>query len=173
MLVEFFNDVGFLVGVFNVVMILCDCVVMVGNVFVDDKWIVVMSFIGLICVGQFFVIVCVKVFKLIVFEFGGKNLMIVCNDVDFDCVVDLVFFGLFLYQGQICMFCDKILVDWLIYDVFVEKLVVKMVNFVFINFDEQICVVGLIINFWQLCWIEVMVDVVVKVGVKVECGGEV
>ena len=172
MLAELFNDAGFPAGVFNVVTTSRDGAAMVGNAFVDDKRIAVMSFTGSTRVGQLLATACAKSFKPIVLELGGKNPMIVRKDADLDRAVDLAFFGSFLHQGQICMSCDKILVDRSIYDAFVEKLVAKTVNFVPTNPDEQTCVVGPIINSRQLRRIEAMVDAAVKAGAKVECGGE-
>jgi acyl-CoA reductase-like NAD-dependent aldehyde dehydrogenase len=172
MLAELFNDAGFPAGVFNVVTTSRDGAAMVGNAFVDDKRIAVMSFTGSTRVGQLLATACAKAFKPIVLELGGKNSMIVRKDADLDRAVDLAFFGSFLHQGQICMSCDKVLVDRSIYDAFVEKLVAKTVNFVPTNPDEQTCVVGPIINTRQLRRIEAMVDSAVKAGAKAECGGK-
>lgn len=172
MLAELFNDAGFPAGVFNVVTTSRDGAAMVGNAFVDDKRIAVMSFTGSTRVGQLLATACAKAFKPIVLELGGKNPMIVRNDADLDRAVDLAFFGSFLHQGQICMSCDKILVDRSIYDAFVEKLVAKTVNFAPTNPDEQTCVVGPIINSRQLHRIEAMVDAAVKAGAIAECGGK-
>lgn len=35
--------------------------------------------------------------KKVLFEFGGKNLLIVFDDVDFDCVVVNIVWGVYLY----------------------------------------------------------------------------
>ncbi|QEW23663.1 Benzaldehyde dehydrogenase [NAD(+)] (plasmid) [Marinibacterium anthonyi] len=171
MLAELFKDAGFPPGVFNVVTTSRDGAAMVGDAFVSDKRIAVMSFTGSTRVGQLLSTACAKAFKPIVLELGGKNPMIVLGDADLDRAVDLAFFGSFLHQGQICMSCDKILVARPLYDAFVEKLVAKTVNFVPTNPDEQTCVVGPIINTRQLRRIEATVDAALEVGAKAECGG--
>lgn len=48
-------------------------------------------FIGLMEVGVEVVVGCVCVFKFVIFEFGGKSVNIVFEDVDFECVVVGVF----------------------------------------------------------------------------------
>lgn len=171
MLAELFKDAGFPPGVFNVVTTSRHGAAMVGDAFVSDKRIAVMSFTGSTRVGQLLSTACAKAFKPIVLELGGKNPMIVLGDADLDRAVDLAFFGSFLHQGQICMSCDKILVARPLYDAFVEKLIAKTVNFVPTNPDEQTCVVGPIINTRQLRRIEATVDAALEAGAKAECGG--
>lgn len=172
MLAELFADAGFPDGVFNVVTTARDGAAMVGDKFVADKRVAVMSFTGSTRVGQLLSTACAKAFKPIVLELGGKNPMIVLEDADLDRAVDLAFFGSFLHQGQICMSCDKVLVHASLFDAFVEKLVAKTVNFVPTNPDEQTCVIGPIINERQLRRIEGMVDAATKAGAKVHCGGK-
>jgi acyl-CoA reductase-like NAD-dependent aldehyde dehydrogenase len=172
MLAELFADAGFPAGVFNVVTTSRDGAAMVGDSFVRDKRIDVLSFTGSTRVGQLLSSACANVFKPIMLELGGKNPMIVMDDADLDRAVDLAFFGSFLHQGQICMSCDKVLVHRSIYDSFVEKLVAKTVNFVPTNPEEQTCVIGPLINERQLRRVEAMVDDAVAAGANAKCGGK-
>ncbi|WP_246660159.1 aldehyde dehydrogenase family protein [Rhizobium sp. FKL33] len=171
MLAELFEEAGFPPGVFNVVTTSRDGAAMVGDQFVNDKRIAVISFTGSTRVGQALSTACANVFKPIVLELGGKNPMIVLEDADLDRAVDLAFFGSFLHQGQICMSCDKVLVHRSIIDEFVKRLVAKTINFVPTNPDEQTCVIGPIINSRQLRRIETMVEEAVREGAKAHCGG--
>lgn len=171
MLAELFADAGFPEGVFNVITTSRDGAAMVGETFVADSRIAVMSFTGSTRVGQLLSTACANAFKPIVLELGGKNPMIVLEDADLDRAVDLAFFGSFLHQGQICMSCDKILVHRSLHDAFLEKLVAKTVNFVPTNPDEQTCVIGPIINDRQLRRIEGMVDAACDAGARLHCGG--
>ena len=171
MLAELFSDAGFPPGVFNVVTTSRDGAAMVGDTFVKDKRVDVLSFTGSTRVGQLLSSACASVFKPIMLELGGKNPMIVMEDADLDRAVDLAFFGSFLHQGQICMSCDKVLVHRSLYDSFVEKLVAKTVNFVPTNPEEQTCVIGPLINERQLRRVEAMVNDAVAAGAKARCGG--
>lgn len=48
-------------------------------------------FIGLIVMGKKVVESCVKMLKCYVLEFGGNDVVIVCDDVDFDkCIFKIV-----------------------------------------------------------------------------------
>jgi acyl-CoA reductase-like NAD-dependent aldehyde dehydrogenase len=172
MLAELFAEAGFPAGVFNVVTTSRDGAAMVGDKFVNDKRIAVISFTGSTRVGQALSTACASVFKPIVLELGGKNPMIVLEDADLDRAVDLAFFGSFLHQGQICMSCDKVLVHRSIIDEFVKRLVAKTVNFVPTSPEQQTCVIGPIINSRQLRRIEEMVNEAVHGGAKVHCGGK-
>ncbi len=172
MLAELFAEAGFPPGVFNVVTTSRDGAAMVGDKFVNDKRIAVISFTGSTRVGQALSSACASVFKPIVLELGGKNPMIVLEDADLDRAVDLAFFGSFLHQGQICMSCDKVLVHRSIIDEFVKRLVAKTVNFVPTSPEQQTCVIGPIINSRQLRRIEEMVNEAVRGGAKVHCGGK-
>ncbi|MBU0557950.1 MAG: aldehyde dehydrogenase family protein [Alphaproteobacteria bacterium] len=172
MLAELFAEAGFPAGVFNVVTTSRDGAAMVGDKFVNDKRIAVISFTGSTRVGQALSTACASVFKPIVLELGGKNPMIVLEDADLDRAVDLAFFGSFLHQGQICMSCDKVLVHRSIIDEFVKRLVAKTVNFVPTSPEQQTCVIGPIINSRQLRRIEEMVNEAVRGGAKVHCGGK-
>ncbi|MCD2179465.1 aldehyde dehydrogenase family protein [Rhizobium sp. C1] len=172
MLAKLFEDAGFPAGVFNVITTSRDGASMVGDSFVKDNRIAVISFTGSTRVGQSLATACAQAFKPIILELGGKNPMVILDDADLDRAVDLAFFGSFLHQGQICMSCDKILVSRGLYDRFVEKLVAKTVHFVPTNPEEQTCVIGPIINERQLRRIEALVDQAVKDGAKLHCGGK-
>lgn len=173
MLAQLFADAGFPAGVFNVVTASRDRAAMVGDLFVSDKRVAVISFTGSTRVGKLLASACAAVFKPIVLELGGKNSMLVLSDADIDRAVDLAFFGSFLHQGQICMSCDKVLVHRSIHDEFLRRFVAKTVNFVPTAPDQPTCVVGPIINARQLRRVASLVEDAVGQGAKVQCGGKV
>lgn len=59
----------------------------------------------------------------VVLELGGKDPMLVCDDVDLDRVVASACSGCFLNSGQMCMATERILVPDVIHDEFVRKAV--------------------------------------------------
>lgn len=172
LLAQLFHDAGFPPGVFNVVTTSRDGAAKVGDAFVNDPRVNVLSFTGSTGVGQRLATACASVSKHIMLEMGGKNPVIVLDDADVDHAVDLAFFSAFLHQGQICMSADKLIVHRSIYDEFVEKLVVKAKMFVPTDPNEQHCVNGPIINIRQLRRIEALIDSAVQAGAMAHCGGK-
>ncbi|MFA5596164.1 MAG: aldehyde dehydrogenase [Pusillimonas sp.] len=63
--------------------------------------------------------------KRCLLELGGKSPLIVLDDANIDEAVKAAIFGTFLYQGQICMSTERIIVDESVADDFVEKFVAK------------------------------------------------
>lgn len=171
MMAELFADAGFPAGVFNVVTTGRDGAAMVGDSFVNDKRVNVLSFTGSTHVGKILNTACAQAFKPIMLELGGKNPILVLEDADLDRAVDLAFFGAFMHQGQICMSADKIIVADKIYDAFLEKFVAKTKNFVPTNPQEQTCVIGPIINDRQLQRITALIAEAQEQGAKVQTGG--
>ncbi len=172
MLAELFADAGFPAGVLNVITTSREGASMVGDKFVQDNRVNVLSFTGSAAVGKLLSTSCAEVFKPIILELGGKNPILVLDDADLDRAVDLAFFGAFLHQGQICMSADRILVADSLYETFVEKLVAKTQNFVPTSPEEQTCVIGPIINNRQLERITKLVEDAKTAGAKIHCGGQ-
>ncbi|MCA8095574.1 aldehyde dehydrogenase family protein, partial [Burkholderia anthina] len=63
--------------------------------------------------------------KKVSLELGGKNSLLVLDDADLDLAVANTAWGAYLHQGQICMATGRVLVQRVIYERFVEKLVAK------------------------------------------------
>ncbi len=63
--------------------------------------------------------------KRCLLELGGKSPLIVLDDANIDEAVKAAIFGTFLYQGQICMSTERLIVDERIADEFVEKFVAR------------------------------------------------
>lgn len=59
--------------------------------------------------------------KRCLLELGGKSPLVVLDDANVDEAVKAAVFGAFLYQGQICMSTERIVVDEAIADEFVTK----------------------------------------------------
>jgi acyl-CoA reductase-like NAD-dependent aldehyde dehydrogenase len=102
---------------------------------------------------------------------GGKNPIVVLDDADVDYAVSVAFFGAFLHQGQICMSADKVIVARALYDTFVSRLTDKVANFPPLEPQNQMCVIGPIINDRQLERIDRLVSDAVAQGAVVHTGG--
>jgi acyl-CoA reductase-like NAD-dependent aldehyde dehydrogenase len=81
------------------------------------------NFTGSTHVGRIIAEKCGRHLKRCILELGDKSPMIVLDDADIDGAVNATIFGAFLYQGQICMTNERVIVDEAIADRFVEKLV--------------------------------------------------
>lgn len=173
LLAELLSEAGFPPGVFNVLTTSRDKVALVGDRFVSDNRIAGLSFTGSTAVGRSLAADCARVSKSIMLEMGGKNPVLVLEDADIDRAVDICFFSAFLHQGQICMSADKIIVASSIYDEFLERLVAKTRLFSPTSPEEQISVIGPIINSRQLNRINNLVSEAASQGATIHCGGKI
>lgn len=172
MIAELFHDAGFPPGVFNVITASRDSAREVGDAFVNDPRVNVISFTGSTSVGKQLNTACAAAFKPIVLELGGKNPVIVLGDADIDRAVNLAFFSTFLHQGQICMSAGRILVARSLHEEFVKRLVAKSENFVPTAPQEQTCVIGPIINEKQRKRIQALVTGAKSEGANCLLGGD-
>lgn len=83
------------------------------------------NFTGSTSVGRIIGEKCGRHLKRCILELGDKSPMVVLEDADIDGAVNATIFGAFLYQGQICMTTERVVVDESIADVFVEKLAAR------------------------------------------------
>lgn len=77
-----FEEVGILVGVFNIIM---GCGLEIGDYIIEYKEVNFINFIGLIFIGE--CIGCLVGMCLIMLEFGGKDAVLVLEDVDLEYAV--------------------------------------------------------------------------------------
>lgn len=119
---ELVLEVGILVGVLNVVQ---GYGVMVGDVLVCYYDVCVVLFIGGIVIGcNIMKNVGLKKYLM---ELGGKLLVLIFEDVDIECVLDVVLFIIFLINGECCIVGLCIFIQQSIYFEFV-KCFVECVN---------------------------------------------
>ncbi|MGS0757996.1 aldehyde dehydrogenase family protein, partial [Roseateles sp. GG27B] len=59
--------------------------------------------------------------KRCLLELGGKSPLVVLDDANIDEAVKAAVFGAFLYQGQICMSTERLIVDEAVAEEFVAK----------------------------------------------------
>lgn len=170
-LVEIYSEVGLLDGVFNV---LSGIGVEIGQYLIEYLDIVKIFFIGGVVSGKKVMVnLVVLLLKEVIMELGGKLLLIIVDDVDFDFVVDIVMMVNFYSFGQVC-----------INGIWVFVLVKQKVEFEYKIFEWVVCICfgdlfvddinfGLLVSFFYcdnvLCYIESGKCE----GVCLLCGGEV
>jgi salicylaldehyde dehydrogenase len=83
------------------------------------------NFTGSTRVGRIIAQKAATQLKRCLLELGGKSPLVVLDDANIDEAVKAAVFGSFLYQGQICMSTERIVVDDSIADEFVAKFAAK------------------------------------------------
>jgi len=125
-LVELFRRVGLPDGVFNYTPGRGS---VMGDYLVDSPKVGIIAFTGSMEVGLRIIERAGKApdnqlsVKKIICEMGGKNAIILDDDIDMDRAVTAVLYSAFGYQGQKCSACSRLIVHDAIYDTFVPKLI--------------------------------------------------
>jgi len=124
-LVEIFREVGVPEGVFNYTPGRGS---VIGDFLVDSPRTSIIAFTGSMEVGLRIIERAGHTaqnqasVKKVICEMGGKNAIIVDDDIDIDETVSGVIYSAFGYQGQKCSACSRVIVLDCIYDEFVECL---------------------------------------------------
>ena len=79
------------------------------------------NYTGSTAVGRIIAEKAARHLKPALLELGGKAPFVVLDDADIDGAVNAAVFGSFLYQGQICMFTERFVVDEAVADEFVAE----------------------------------------------------
>jgi acyl-CoA reductase-like NAD-dependent aldehyde dehydrogenase len=83
------------------------------------------NFTGSTRVGRIIAQKAATQLKRCLLELGGKSPLVVLDDANVDEAVKAAVFGSFLYQGQICMSTERLVVDEAVADEFVAKFAAK------------------------------------------------
>ncbi len=146
----------------------------VGQAIVEHPDIRLISFTGGTLTGKRVASTAAPMFKKVSLELGGKNATIVFADCDFENTVQGVLRASFLNQGQICLCGSRIFVESSIYDKFVQALLthVKSEQWKVGNPLESSTKIGSLISRQHLEKIQSYVDLALKEGGKILCGGK-
>lgn len=98
----------------------------VGEAFLANKDIDLISFTGSTEVGRRINEVGGRMLKRVSLELGGKNAQIVMDDANFDLALDAVLWGAFGTTGQRCTATSRLILHKKIHDMFVDKLVERV-----------------------------------------------
>ncbi len=97
-----------------------------GSSLVKSKQTDLICFIGSTKVGKIIAQECTKQFKPAILELGGKDPMIVLDDIDIDRTIEAAIWGGFSNSGQTCISVERIIVNELIYPIFIKKISQKI-----------------------------------------------
>jgi acyl-CoA reductase-like NAD-dependent aldehyde dehydrogenase len=110
--------------------------------------------------------------KRCLLELGGKSPLVVLDDANMDEAVKAAVFGSFLYQGQICMSTERIVVDEAIADDFVAKFAARAAELpVGDPMKDAACVIGPMVAQESGPRINALIDDAIAKGAKLACGG--
>lgn len=104
-------------------------------------------------------------------ELGGKDPLVVCDDVDLKLAVDAAAFGAFMHQGQICMSVERVIVQENIADEFAEKLAEKAESLTIGEPGNPETIVGPMINDQQVQVVHSQVTEAKEKGATILTGG--
>ena len=118
MLAELWREAGIPAGAFNVV---TGFGADIGDSLTGHPLVKAITFTGSSRVGKHIAELAAKDLKKYTLELGGKSPMVIFADADLGKAVQAAVFGMFLYQGQVCMGASRIFVERPIFDAFAEK----------------------------------------------------
>ncbi len=130
------------------------------------------NFTGSTRVGRIVAEKAAKQLKRCLLELGGKSPLVVLDDANVDEAVKAAVFGSFLYQGQICMSTERLIVDEKVADEFVAKFAARAKELQ--AGDPAVnpqCIIGPMINASSGSRINEMLQDALNKGAKLVCGG--
>jgi len=118
-----FEEAGLPAGLVNV---LITDIAEIGDAFIEHPVPKLISFAGTDRTGRHVAAVAAGHFKRTVLQLSGNSALAVLDDADVDQAVDAAVFSRFLYQGQVCMAANRILVDRRVEREFTEKFTARV-----------------------------------------------
>jgi salicylaldehyde dehydrogenase len=131
------------------------------------------NFTGSTRVGRIIAQKAATQLKRCLLELGGKSPQVVLDDANIDEAVKAAVFGSFLYQGQICMSTERLVVDESVADEFVAKFAARAKELVM--GDPRVnpgCVIGPMVASESGTRLNAMIDDALSKGAVLACGGK-
>ena len=165
-------EAGFPPGVLNYLSNAPETAPAVVDALIAHKAVRRINFTGSTKVGRIIAEKAAKHVKRCLLELGGKSPLIVLDDANIDEAVKAAVFGSFLYQGQICMSTERLVVDEKVADEFVAKFAARAKE---LQIDDPSknpgCIIGPMISQSSGPRINEMINDALKKGAKIVCGG--
>jgi benzaldehyde dehydrogenase (NAD) len=129
------------------------------------------NFTGSTRVGRIIAEKAATHFKRTLLELGGKAPLVVLDDADLDAAAAAASFGAFMYQGQICMSTERIVVDKSVAEAFTERLAARAKALVTGDPRKPGTQLGPVINRQSLEHLRALIDDAVRHGARISAGG--
>lgn len=165
-------EAGFPPGVLNYLSNSTQSAPEIVDTLISHKAIRRINFTGSTKVGRIIAEKAAKHLKRCLLELGGKSPLVVLDDANIDEAVKAAVFGSFLFQGQICMSTERLIVDEKIADQFVAKFAARANELR--SGDPAInpgCIVGPMVNPASGPRINEMLQDALNKGAKLVSGG--
>ena len=166
-------EAGFPPGVLNVVTNAPQDAPEVIDALIAHKTVRRINFTGSTRVGRIIAQKAATHLKRCLLELGGKSPQVVLDDANIDEAVKAAVFGSFLYQGQICMSTERLVVDEAVADEFVAKFAARAKELVM--GDPRVnpaCVIGPMVASESGTRLNAMIDDALSKGAVLACGGK-
>ena len=166
-------EAGFPPGVLNVVTNAPKDAPEVIDALIAHKAVRRINFTGSTHVGRIIAQKAATQLKRCLLELGGKSPQVVLDDANIDEAVKAAVFGAFLYQGQICMSTERLVVDEAVADEFVAKFAARAKELVM--GDPRVnpaCVIGPMVSRESGTRLNAMIDDALAKGATLACGGK-
>nr|WP_067297446.1 aldehyde dehydrogenase [Marinobacterium profundum] len=173
LIAEAVYEAGAPAGVLNFITTAPDDAPAVIEALIADPAIRRVNFTGSTHVGRIIAEKCGRHLKRCLLELGDKSPLIVLDDANIDDAVSAAIFGSFLYQGQICMSTDRIIVDEKVADEFVQKFTARAME---LPAGQPLtmgnCIIGPVISQESANRLNTIVDDSLQKGAKLVLGGK-
>lgn len=173
LLAEALYEAGLPKGVLNFVTNNPDEAPAIIDALIAHKAVRRINFTGSTRVGRIIAQKAAPHLKRCLLELGGKSPLVVLDDADIDEAVKAAIFGSFLYQGQICMSTERIVVDNKVADEFVRKFASRAKE---LQIGDPAagagnCIVGPMVNASSGPRLNALIDDALAKGAKLVAGG--
>jgi acyl-CoA reductase-like NAD-dependent aldehyde dehydrogenase len=167
-----FKDAGFPAGVVNVISNAPADAADVVETLIAHPAVRRINFTGSTRVGRIIAETAGRHLKPVLLELGGKAPLVVLDDADLDQAVNAAAFGAFMYQGQICMSTERVVVDQKVADAFVAKFAAKAQALPAGDPRNGNVVLGPLIGEDAAQRVESLIEEAVAKGAKLAAGGQ-
>ncbi|WP_405714000.1 MULTISPECIES: aldehyde dehydrogenase family protein [unclassified Streptomyces] len=161
LIAKIFADAGLPAGLLNIVI---TDVAEIGDAFIEHPVPKVISFAGSDRVGRHVGAVAAGHFKRTILELSGNSALVVLEDADIDYAVDAAVHSRFVYQGQVCMAANRILVDRRVEREFTERFTARVAALRTGDPREPETRIGPVINTFQADALTALVDQAIAEG---------
>jgi acyl-CoA reductase-like NAD-dependent aldehyde dehydrogenase len=168
-----FRDAGFPPGVVNVVTNAPADASQVVQALIAHPAVRRINFTGSTHVGRIIAEAAARHLKPVLLELGGKAPLVVLDDADLEEAVNATAFGAFMYQGQICMSTERVVVDRKIADDFAARLGKKAETLSAGSARNGNNALGPLISREAAAKVDALVKEAVSKGAKLVAGGRV
>ncbi|MGW1182796.1 aldehyde dehydrogenase family protein [Streptomyces drozdowiczii] len=170
LIAKIFEEAGLPAGLLNVVV---TDIAEIGDAFIEHPVPQVISFAGSDRVGRHVAATAGGLFKRTVLELSGNSALVVLADADIDYAVDAAVFSRFVFQGQVCMAANRILVDRPVAAEFTEKFCARVAALKTGDPREPDTCIGPVINTFHADSLAALVDQAIAEGAEAPVRGRV